>query len=467
MKVLKPLSSSNLHKEQIKKAFEYGDDEYRKNQLEKKQERIHQYLKNINKIKPPKQPFNKDENIPIYPQKEVLEKIETPLDIDQVLKDYIQSEYPSDDEQYYFIDEQDRDYIQVADKEIPIDEDYEYDEEPLDDEYTAKTLNKEKAIKAFTGKDLEQFHKTFKFMETGYYKNAILEAKRKNNQVSHVKLNIKNVEKAIAELLEWEEKRMEPSEGLLFSDIDPSLLMLVTVNLKTPYYQNLGVIDVPLLHPILDFEDLEKSSLQMLLIVPDYKYDVYVNLLQNEKYIKKLKIMSLTSVMQEVGVKGLRGNVFEMTRHSRFKEKKAFIYQYDLLFCDASLSKNITAIFNKKASPKQGFRPVNEENCKEWIQNDLTHSKSFIHQGNTSFSFRIARTEWSPKKIIENISHFLVNTKNNEEVRNAYRKLVHSDIKSITIHTNNSIHKKIYENDEEPVPKSFKREEKFKKSQKK
>lgn len=271
----------------------------------------------------------------------------------------------------------------------------------------------------------------------------------------------------IKQLKAYDQAITEPSEGLLFSEQDPSLAFFISVYLKTPYLHNLSSpVDVPLLKPILSFskEQLPFSSLQMLLLVQDDQYELYTQQLKDSEFIGKLTVMKLSDIMLELGTKYLKGNTFENTRYNRFNEKKHFLNQYDLLFCDATLSRRVSSLFNSYKKRKQGVRPVTVDNVVDWIKNDLTHSRSFVVQGNSHFTVRIARTEWEDKDIFSNISHFLENKSNNTEVKNAFAQLAQTDIRMVMLHTNRSVYVKIYENvdvDQEKV-KTFKAEKKWK-----
>ena len=176
----KPLSTNQLHKEQIKEALKGANDEQKQDLFQKKKNHIENYHRILNKIKPSKKPFNQKLNVPLIPKKEDLEKLEDEeIGFDQAMKDYIDSELTFDDENNtatFFLDDADPDFKRAAtgNDEIEEDPDYEYDQEPIEDEiYSAKPLSRPQAIKAFTGMDDKLFGKQFKFITTGYYKVAI------------------------------------------------------------------------------------------------------------------------------------------------------------------------------------------------------------------------------------------------------------------------------------------------------
>lgn len=176
----KPLTTQQLHKEQIKQALQGANEEEKQEMFEKKKSHIEKYHTEVlRKLKPFKQPFNKREKVPLIPSNETLEKLDDEMDIDQVLRDYIQSEYVFDEGENtsaFFIDDADPDYKRAITgiENVEVDPNYEYDQEPIEEEvFSAKPLSKLQAVKAFTGKDDKLFAKQFKFITTGYHKTAI------------------------------------------------------------------------------------------------------------------------------------------------------------------------------------------------------------------------------------------------------------------------------------------------------
>ncbi|KAG2387235.1 hypothetical protein C9374_001567 [Naegleria lovaniensis] len=468
----KPLTTQQLHREQIKQALQGATEEEKKNLFQKKKDHISKYHTEVlDRIKPFKRPFNQKVQVPLVPKKDDLEKLQDEeLDFDQVMRDYILSECTFDEENKagFFLDDADPDYKRAVTgiENVEVDPSYDYDQEPIEEEvYSAKPLSKLQAIKAFTGKDEKLFAKQFKFVSTGYYKTAIAEA-MSASKVSHIQLEKSEVMETIKQLKSYDQAITQPGEGLLFSEQDPSLVFFISVYLKNPYLHSISApVDVPLLKPILSFskEQLPFSSLQMLLLVQDDQYDSYTQALKDCDFIRKLKIMKLSDLMIEIGTTYLKGNTFENTRYSRFNEKKHFLNQYDLLFCDATLSRRVSALFNSYKKRKQGVRPVTLDNVLDWINNDLTHSKAFVVQGNSHFTIRIARTEWNDKDIFANISHVLENKTSNAEVKNAFAQLVQSDIRMVMLHTNRSVYVKIYENVDVDIDKvkTFKAEKQW------
>ncbi|KAF0977079.1 hypothetical protein FDP41_003732 [Naegleria fowleri] len=472
LSLTKPLSTQQLHKEQIKQALQGATEEEKKSLFQKKKDHIQRYHTEVlDRIKPFKKPFNQKVHVPLVPKKDDLETLQDEeLDFDQVMRDYILSECSFDEENKagFFLDDADPDFKKAVTgiENVEVDPSYEYDQEPIEEEvYSAKTLSKLQAIKAFTGKDEKLFAKQFKFISTGYYKTAIAEAMSAST-VSHIQLEKSEVMETIKQLKTYDQAITQPGEGLLFSEQDPSLVFFISVYMKNPYLHSISApVDVPFLKPILSFskEQLPFSSLQMLLLVQDDQYDAYTQTLKDCEFITKLKIMKLSDLMVEIGTTYLKGNTFENTRFGRFNDKKHFLNQYDLLFCDATLSRKVSALFNSYKKRKQGVRPVTLDNVLGWINNDLTHSKAFIVQGNSHFTIRIARTEWNDKDIFANVSHFLENKTNNAEVRTAFSQLVQSDIRMVMLHTNRSIYVKIYENVDIDMDKAktFKAEKKW------
>jgi len=172
----KPLTTKQLHNEQIKEALRGASDETKQEMQEKRKQHIREYLKTLHSIKPIKKPFNQTVNVPLVPKMEDLEKIDEERDFDQVMKDYIESEciFGEDENSAFFVDDEDPDYKRAitGEEDVEINPDYEYDQEPIEEEvYSAKVLSKDQALKAFTGKT--KFAKQFKFITSGYSKVAI------------------------------------------------------------------------------------------------------------------------------------------------------------------------------------------------------------------------------------------------------------------------------------------------------
>jgi hypothetical protein len=325
-----------------------------------------------------------------------------------------------------------------------------------DSYFKTKEMDKSTAIQFFTNR--KKISKPFRFIESGYYKTTMeYERMLKANEVKHVNLpNKEKMNEIMNGLKDWNKKKNT-------SELDRDLYFHISVYPHLPYALNLkSPVDIPLKHSLYETSlSSSTNSLKIAVIVSDSEFEVYEKCVSKSEYCSFIDLIKCSELYEKVGVPKTNA---AYTPNLKAKSKKFFVYDYDLLFCDVRIVKNMKDILGFAYRKKKGPRPVHESNLNQWIKNDLTHSKAHITQAKIKTSFKIARIDWDNDKIYENIEHILQNSNKNKESSIALAQLMEgkNDWKCISIHLGTSPHIHIYENEEiqfEPQTiKSFKKE---------
>jgi ribosomal protein L1 len=438
-------TADEIHEQQINEIFKEVPQEERQRILSKFQNHRGNYLNNLREFQKEVDEYvrrcvlNKEKYIDALPLFDSLKKRQLEneqLDFDSVMTEYIQSEY--DDEDHFFVTSDDPHVQQLlaesGSTEGFVDE--ELDEstlerlaggDPLEVQRIKKRLEQEReenadqayefdhpirltkqqAIEIFTGQ--KRVAKQFKFVTSGLYKSFEKSLGNLTGAIGQEELdsqfykrvNKQLIEKAIQELKNFEDRRIEgnlpdvPEDDkkkkkkkkkkqtkLLFS---PSYEVIMLVNIQEPTYVNIPPFTIPLKHHIYDAEEVN-----ICVITRDAQKDTFKQLIAEEPYAPNTKVLTIRKLM---------------TQYKAFEKKELLRKSYDLFYVEKEINSMMPSLLGKSfyRKIKKGPQPVTAENLKQYIEKDITGTKTHLQQAGDQYIIRVGKLDDSIEHIAENV----------------------------------------------------------------
>jgi hypothetical protein len=358
------------------------------------------------------------------------------LDFDEVMKEFIESEY--DNEDHFWVTSDDpalqqaigtEEYLEALDDETrerlvsskghhqkefmkkkidekleeEADQNYEYDN-PV-------KLTRQQAIKIFT--ERSKVSKQFQCVKSGLAKNIILGYARTTGAVGnkqldddfYKKVNKDVVKQAITQLKLYAEKKFEgvtsdnedeeedekknttqQKKQLL---LEPDEKIQLFVDLFKPAESSVNPFTIPLKHHLY-----QPDEVNILVIVRDSEKQAFKDLIAGEEYAENTKVLTLSKLQ---------------TEYKEYNKQRFLSKHYDLLFVEKYVLPAVHSNIGKKfyRTSKKMPQAVTFENLKEYINNYITGTKVNVTKGNYKFSCDAAKLHLSVAEIAENVYEIL------------------------------------------------------------